>query len=730
MPSSFETFAGSWLLTYALHSTLLLGLTWLLTRRPGVSASRRDVLWKAGMVGGLLTATLQTALPFEPLSGVLALSTAVRNPVTASQAAEVSWQGLLAAPVPAAVSPEVTTSFPAAPPAAPVVAGDGSPVVGATAGGAGRGLTLALWGWAGVGAALLGLYLVQRRRALQGMGPRVPVTDPGLLAMVAELRRAGAVRRPVRLTQAAGLASPVALGRDEIVLPGVALTELDAAQQRSLLAHELAHLVRRDPMWLALGCALERVFFFQPLNRLARVRLQEAAEYLCDDWAVRRTGSGVSLASCLVKVAEWVTATPQPVPLAGMAERRSQLVTRIHRLIEGRPMPNAPRTLWFAAGAVALLGVTAITVPTVTAHAQQPVARDSVATDSAGSDSSGTLRRLWTRMRSAEWRAARADMARLRSEAWAPARAPVAPEPPRAPRAPMPALAPMVVAGADAWRELAAARAYSGFERERPRDTTSIAVPALIGALTDRDVDVRRAAAQALANLEDPRAVPGLIAALEDGDAQVRAYAALALGSLEDRRAVPGLLGLLKDGSVEVRRHALSALSSFPDGVPVDVVLSTMNDADPEMRQVAISYALSHLHESEEDGPADPRFVAAFTRLLKDPAADIRQMAVNAVAEAGLTQVPAELLAMSTDRSADVRQQVAYALGRIGDAKSVPALKTLLADANADVREAAITGLSEIRDRSALEALVGALRSDDPVIRRQAAMALGQRESE
>ncbi|MBP9201303.1 MAG: HEAT repeat domain-containing protein, partial [Gemmatimonadales bacterium] len=42
----------------------------------------------------------------------------------------------------------------------------------------------------------------------------------------------------------------------------------------------------------------------------------------------------------------------------------------------------------------------------------------------------------------------------------------------------------------------------------------------------------------------------------------------------------------------------------------------------------------------------------------------------------------------------------------------------------------AITGLSEIRDRSALEALVGALRSDDPVIRRQAAMALGQRESE
>ncbi len=724
MPSEFETFAGSWLLTYALHSTVLLGLAWALTRRAGVSAARRDVLWKAGMVGGLLTATLQTVLPFQPLSGVLALSSTAA-PVTPT--AELPWQGLLPATEaagPAARAPREdvpTVRVPAAAPEPSLEAGPAS---------TGRGLTLALWGWAAISAALIGLYLLQRRRALQGMGPREAVSDPVLCAMVGELCVAGGVRWPVRLTRAAGLASPVALGWDEIVLPEAALTELDAGQQRSLLAHELAHLVRRDPFWLALGCSIERVFFFQPLNRLARVRLQEAAEYLCDDWAVRRTGSGVSLASCLVKVAEWVTATPQPVPLAGMAERRSQLVTRIHRLIEGRVMPNAPRTLWFAAGAVALLGVTAVTVPTVTAHAQQPVAPDTTA-DSTRADTTGTLRRFWSRMRSAEWRAARADLARLRSEGWAPARAPVAvATSPRPPRAPMPALAPSAFAGADVSHELAAARAYADAGGDRRRDTTNIAVPALIDALKDRDVDVRRAAAQALANLEDPRAVPGLIAALGDADAQVRGYAAMALGSLEDRRAVPGLLALLKDGSVDVRRCALEALSNFPDGVPVDVVLATMNDADAELRHVAISYALSRLHEGEEDSPPDPRYVAAFTRLLKDPSADIRQMAVSAVAQAGLTQAPPELLAMATDKSADVRQQVAYALGNIGDARAVPALKALLGDGNADVREAAINGLSEVRDRSALEALVGALRSEDPVVRRQAAMALGQRESE
>jgi hypothetical protein len=114
------------------------------------------------------------------------------------------------------------------------------------------------------------------------------------------------------------------------------------------VAHELAHLARRDPHWLALGCLVERIFFFQPLNRIARQRLQEAAEYLCDDWAVRRTGSGDSLAACLVKVAEWVGTAPRPIPLAGIAERPSQLVIRVHRLIKGGTMPARSRTIWLA----------------------------------------------------------------------------------------------------------------------------------------------------------------------------------------------------------------------------------------------------------------------------------------------------------------------------------------------------------------------------------------------
>src|SRR5207244_13507506 len=103
--------------------------------------------------------------------------------------------------------------------------------------------------------------------------------------------------------------SPVALGRAEICVPELALSELGAEQQRSMLAHELAHLARRDSLWLAGASLIERCFFFQPLNRLARRELETTAEYLSDEWAMRNTRSAVALAKCLATVAEVIQAS-------------------------------------------------------------------------------------------------------------------------------------------------------------------------------------------------------------------------------------------------------------------------------------------------------------------------------------------------------------------------------------------------------------------------------------
>src|SRR5262249_9072044 len=117
---------------------------------------------------------------------------------------------------------------------------------------------LAFLGWAVVASAFLLRLAVLRARLLTAPGERAPVLDPLVRARLEGLCRDGGHDREARLTTADGLRSPVALGWTEICLPAEALLELDAAQQRSVLAHELAHLRRLDPVWLVVGSVMEQ----------------------------------------------------------------------------------------------------------------------------------------------------------------------------------------------------------------------------------------------------------------------------------------------------------------------------------------------------------------------------------------------------------------------------------------------------------------------------------------
>src|ERR1044072_4548165 len=74
--------AVAWLGTYALHSTLLLLLAWALTRWAVRSHAAREAIWKAALVGGILTASVQVAVGFEPLLGRLSFAGERAAPAT------------------------------------------------------------------------------------------------------------------------------------------------------------------------------------------------------------------------------------------------------------------------------------------------------------------------------------------------------------------------------------------------------------------------------------------------------------------------------------------------------------------------------------------------------------------------------------------------------------------------------------------------------------------------
>ncbi|MEE8583714.1 MAG: M56 family metallopeptidase [Acidobacteriota bacterium] len=406
---AWDQAAVAWLLTYLIHSTLLLFAAWLLSRIPQLGCCQlKETLWKAALLGGVLTASLQAVPGFQPLVGRLQIAW-LNAPVFANQPDRQGQHlkfipsGRLQAPwrlefknIPYHESPrlhwmrpspqpfppreEAALSVPLAPlpegfvglPHAEVLRlpDPSRMAVHVSLAESDPGMSrasLVLYLWA-AGAGLLLLRLAGMKILLQQrLRGRKEVPASRMAAILERLcRQAGLVRR-VRLTFSDRISGPMVLGRCEVCVPFRAEQSLQSEQQESLLAHELAHIVRRDSRWLLGSALLERLFFFQPLNWVARRRLQEEAEYLCDDWAVGQTGQGVDLARCLAQVACWIDSRPDPLLAPGMADRPSIFVSRVRRLCRQDPRPAQMRRWKRVAAAAALLASVSFLAPVVSA---------------------------------------------------------------------------------------------------------------------------------------------------------------------------------------------------------------------------------------------------------------------------------------------------------------------------------------------------------------------------
>ena len=91
------------------------------------------------------------------------------------------------------------------------------------------------------------------------------------------------VRENIYLCDA--ISSPFILG---VVKPRIYLPSgLDEVQRQNVLAHERAHLTRRDHWWKPLGFALLAVYWFNPLLWLAYALLCRDIELACDERVIR-----------------------------------------------------------------------------------------------------------------------------------------------------------------------------------------------------------------------------------------------------------------------------------------------------------------------------------------------------------------------------------------------------------------------------------------------------------
>ncbi|AFE08218.1 regulatory protein BlaR1 [Corallococcus coralloides DSM 2259] len=214
-----------------------------------------------------------------------------------------------------------------------------------------------LW-LAGAVAGLVWRMVASRRAARQWLDAATPAPVELHLMACRVAERLG-LRRPVEVLESSRVPSPLVLGavRPVLVLPRGASERLTPAQLEAVLAHELAHVQRRDPVANLAQHLVEALFFFHPAARWLSQRVRLEREHCCDDAAVHLCGDARMYSSALL----------------GLEELRQQgfalgagthpLAARVQRLLGHGPVgegASGMRRAVSVGGALAVLAVSGV----------------------------------------------------------------------------------------------------------------------------------------------------------------------------------------------------------------------------------------------------------------------------------------------------------------------------------------------------------------------------------
>jgi beta-lactamase regulating signal transducer with metallopeptidase domain/protein involved in polysaccharide export with SLBB domain len=149
------------------------------------------------------------------------------------------------------------------------------------------------------------------------------------------------------------------LGRSAtVILPRCLLESLSQAELRPLLAHEFAHLVRRDHWVRWFELLVSAAYWWNPVLWLARKEIHTAEEILCDALVMQRCcrPGTRDYADALLKVAEFCAGQleERPALASGIGTKR-QLKGRIEMLVHDKPPRRLARSTKLLVAALALV---------------------------------------------------------------------------------------------------------------------------------------------------------------------------------------------------------------------------------------------------------------------------------------------------------------------------------------------------------------------------------------
>ncbi len=149
-------------------------------------------------------------------------------------------------------------------------------------------------------------------------------------------------RRRVQLLVSAEIGSPLVAGiwTPRIVLPANLAGNVERSQLRQILLHEMAHVIRRDPLVAMLQNIVGVIYWFHPLVAILLRLIRHSREEVCDNY-VLSVVDPPSYGRTLLEVAEWMgnhQTYPATVALLDDSGYRKtgQLEARISRILDDR----------------------------------------------------------------------------------------------------------------------------------------------------------------------------------------------------------------------------------------------------------------------------------------------------------------------------------------------------------------------------------------------------------
>ena len=192
-----------------------------------------------------------------------------------------------------------------------------------------------------VGVWLVGTAFLLARLGVSGwrlhriLSRAAPNANPMIAELFARVASNLQPNRMPKLELSGEVSGPISAGwlRHRIVLPTLLVERVSAAHLHDILVHEVAHVLRRDPLTVQLqNVAAGAIYWFHPLALWLNRSLAQAREEVCDNYVLATT-SGPSYSRTLLILGELVVSRPLPGAV-GLFTSRWKLEQRVAGLLD------------------------------------------------------------------------------------------------------------------------------------------------------------------------------------------------------------------------------------------------------------------------------------------------------------------------------------------------------------------------------------------------------------